>query len=71
MHERHDPVVPFSHGEALFAAAPGPKIHLWVDADGHADVMDVAPDASDGAVRELLGLAAAPSPVTSPARGGP
>ena len=56
-----NPVVPFSHGaEALFDAAPGPKIHLWVDAEGHADVMDVAGDAYDRAIRDLLGLAAGP-----------
>jgi len=57
MHERRDPVIPFRHGEALFAAARGPKVRLWVDAEGHADVALVAGGEYDSALRELLRLA--------------
>jgi abhydrolase domain-containing protein 17 len=63
MHERRDPVIPFHHGEALFAAARGPKLQLWVDEDGHADVAIVAGDDYDRVLRELLGLVSGgPSP---------
>lgn len=37
MHGRADEVVPLSHGEKLFAAAPEPKRYLWVDEAGHND----------------------------------
>jgi abhydrolase domain-containing protein 17 len=60
MHERRDPVIPFHHGEALFAAAPGPKLRLWVDAEGHADMASVAGDDYDRAIGDLLRLASGP-----------
>lgn len=42
MHGRADEVVSFAHGEALFAVAPGPKSHLWVDGAHHNDFISVA-----------------------------
>jgi fermentation-respiration switch protein FrsA (DUF1100 family) len=42
MHGRNDTVVPFSHGEALFAKANEPKLNLWVDDAGHNDLFAVA-----------------------------
>lgn len=42
MHGREDQVVPFNHGERLFAAAPGPKQKLWVNLAGHNDFVRVA-----------------------------
>ncbi len=37
MHGRHDRVVPFHHGRALYEAAGEPKRHAWFDA-GHNDI---------------------------------
>jgi abhydrolase domain-containing protein 17 len=62
LHERRDPVIPFHHGEALFAAAPGPKLRLWVDEEGHADVANVAGAEYDRSLRELLRLASEARP---------
>ena len=42
MHGRLDKVIPFHHGEALFAAATGPKRQLWVDRANHNDLFGVA-----------------------------
>lgn len=44
MHGREDTLIPFSHGEALYAAAPGPKQHLWIAGAGHDDFKEVAGD---------------------------
>ena len=37
LHGGADYTVPSSHGKALLAKAPGPKVHLWVDYAGHGD----------------------------------
>jgi len=58
MHGREDRVVPFHHGEALFAAAPEPKRSLWVDLAGHNDFMEMAGDAYWKALREFGELCA-------------
>ena len=42
LHGREDEVIPFSHGEALFRAAPGRKLAGWVDGAGHNDFTTVA-----------------------------
>ena len=42
MHGRQDWVVPFAHGQQLFAAANEPKRCLWVDDAGHNDIPLVA-----------------------------
>ncbi|MEG3849113.1 alpha/beta hydrolase [Microcoleus sp. herbarium19] len=44
IHGKDDEVVPFWHGEQLFAAANEPKLNFWVDGAGHNDLMDVAGD---------------------------
>ncbi|MBS0662464.1 MAG: alpha/beta hydrolase [Verrucomicrobia bacterium] len=44
MHGRSDEVIPFSHGEAIFAAARTPKRSWWVDGAGHNDLEQVAGD---------------------------
>ncbi len=44
IHGKADEVVPFSHGEQLFAAAKQPKFNFWVDRAGHNDLMEVAGD---------------------------
>lgn len=38
IHGTADEVIPLSHGERLFAAAPGPKEALWVEGAHHNDV---------------------------------
>lgn len=42
MHGLADELIPASHGQALYAAAPGPKFSLWVEGAGHDDFKDVA-----------------------------
>jgi abhydrolase domain-containing protein 17 len=42
IHGTDDRIVPFSHGEALYTAAPRPKRFLRVDRAGHYDLRDVA-----------------------------
>jgi fermentation-respiration switch protein FrsA (DUF1100 family) len=42
MHGRVDDIVPLSHGQALWAAAPEPKRFLWMDGAGHNDFWLVA-----------------------------
>lgn len=54
MQGREDRVVPFSHGEALLAAAPGRKSHLWVDLAGHNDVIEYAGESYWNALREFI-----------------
>ncbi|WP_293337524.1 alpha/beta hydrolase [Microcoleus sp. CAWBG58] len=44
LHGKADRVVPFWHGEELFAAAKEPKLNFWVDRAGHNDLMEVAGD---------------------------
>jgi fermentation-respiration switch protein FrsA (DUF1100 family) len=42
MHGRNDTVIPFWHGKKLHAAAPGKKMHLWIDGARHNDYAYVA-----------------------------
>lgn len=42
IHGRRDEVIPFHHGEALFAAAQPPKRSLFIANAGHNDLMAVA-----------------------------
>lgn len=42
IHGTEDEVVPFSHGERLYAAAPGPKESFWVQGGMHNDLFTVA-----------------------------
>jgi len=41
-HGTRDEVIPFAHGQKLFAAAPEPKRAVWVEGAGHNDVFEVA-----------------------------
>lgn len=56
MHGRRDGLIPIAHGEALLAAAKGPKLSLWVDEAEHADLPFVTGPAYEAAIRELLRL---------------
>ncbi len=42
IHGKRDTIVPFRHGETLFAAAAEPKFFLSIDNAGHNDVFSVA-----------------------------
>lgn len=64
MHGRDDEVVPFYHGEALFAAIRAPKAHLWSDRAGHNDFEWIEAEAYWSALRKFAaGLSAAAPPV--------
>jgi len=56
MHGRLDALIPLHHGEALLAAARGPKRSLWVDAAGHGDLPFVAEAAYDEAITDFARL---------------
>ncbi len=53
MHGRKDGVIPFHHGELLFAAAPGKKWSLWSDSAGHNDFEWLARDRYLPALRDF------------------
>ena len=42
IHGRDDTVIPFWHGQKLYDAAPGKKMHLWIDGARHNDYAYVA-----------------------------
>ncbi|MGK7920969.1 MAG: alpha/beta hydrolase [Trichodesmium sp.] len=42
MHGNADLVIPFSHGQQLFATANQPKLSLWVNGAGHNNLLEVA-----------------------------
>jgi fermentation-respiration switch protein FrsA (DUF1100 family) len=42
MHGRDDEIIPFWHAQKLYAAAPGEKMHLWIDGGHHNDYAYVA-----------------------------
>lgn len=60
MHGDHDRIIPFSHGERLFAAAPErsatgvPKQFVRLAGAGHNDIMHVAADQVEAALRKFL-----------------
>jgi abhydrolase domain-containing protein 17 len=56
MHGDADRTIPFSHGQQLYAAAPNPKKHLWVNGAGHTDLEKIADKAYDDALQEFQKL---------------
>lgn len=56
IHGDADHTIPFSHGEQLYAAAPNPKKHLWVNGAGHVDLENVADKAYDSALQNFQKL---------------
>lgn len=54
IHGKADNIVPFSHGQQLFAAAHKPKRCLWVDGAGHDNVVDVAGELYFKTLREFI-----------------
>jgi fermentation-respiration switch protein FrsA (DUF1100 family) len=66
IHGRRDEIIPFWHGQKLYAAAPESKFALWVDGAGHNDLAAVAWDAY---VKALRDFAYALSPTLLPQAG--
>lgn len=58
LHGKADRIVPFWHGEQLFAAANQPKLNFWVDRAGHNDLMEVAGDRYATTLRRFAGAIA-------------
>lgn len=56
MHGTNDRVIPFSHGQQLYQAAPEPKMHLWIEGAGHNDFSIVAGDRLRMALQEFQQL---------------
>lgn len=59
IHGREDEVIPFGHGEALYAAAREPKRALWIDGAGHNNLAAVAGPRLNAALGEFARLCAA------------
>lgn len=66
MHGRQDQVIPFSHGEALFAAAREPKQNLWLPAAGHNNLVESAGPAYWKALQDFADLCAKNPPTAGP-----
>jgi fermentation-respiration switch protein FrsA (DUF1100 family) len=60
MHGQADEVIPFSHGEALHAAARGPRRALWVPGAGHNDFIGAAGARYWEALREFSAVCGEP-----------
>ncbi|HUR57819.1 MAG TPA: alpha/beta hydrolase [Opitutaceae bacterium] len=58
MHGGADEVIPFHHGESLFAAARAPKRHLWVPVARHNDFSESAATRYSAALREFSDVCA-------------
>ena len=56
LHSQQDTVIPFHHGETLYASANEPKRSLWVPDAGHNDLPEVAGARYDDAIRSFLSL---------------
>ncbi|MEB3341522.1 alpha/beta hydrolase [Okeania sp.] len=56
MHGNIDRVIPFSHGQELFAMANQPKLSLWVDGAGHNNLLEVAGEKYAKIIREFINL---------------
>jgi fermentation-respiration switch protein FrsA (DUF1100 family) len=61
MHGEADEVIPFRHGQAMFASAAEPKRSLFVPRAHHNDFIDVAGRGYVDALREFSALCAAAS----------
>ncbi|MDM9382429.1 alpha/beta hydrolase [Chlorogloeopsis sp. ULAP01] len=53
IHGKADRTIPVAHGKTLFAAAPSPKLSLWVDGADHNDLAWVAGKRYDEILREF------------------
>ena len=53
IHGKADEIIPISHGKKLYAAAPSPKLYLWVEEATHNDVFWVAGERYENILREF------------------
>ncbi|HEX8287970.1 MAG TPA: alpha/beta hydrolase [Pyrinomonadaceae bacterium] len=53
IHGRKDDIVPFWHGEKLYAAAKDPKFSFWIDTAGHNNVYSTSKTAYLQAIRDF------------------
>jgi abhydrolase domain-containing protein 17 len=53
-----DDIIPLHHGQALYDAAPEPKLALWVEGAGHNDFTWVAGDRHRQALIDFEALVA-------------
>ncbi|MFM2062095.1 MAG: hypothetical protein RLZZ507_1765 [Cyanobacteriota bacterium] len=58
MHGKLDDIIPFEHGEKLFAAVTTPKLYLWVENANHNDFLEVAKEKYGQKLREFVELLA-------------
>lgn len=56
MHGKLDDIIPFEHGEKLFAAVNAPKLSLWVEDANHNDLSSVAGEKYGKTLREFADL---------------
>lgn len=56
MHGCNDEIIPFWHGQKLFAAAPGKKMHLWIKDGQHNDYAYAAADRYLGSFQSFMEL---------------
>ncbi|CAD5947398.1 alpha/beta hydrolase [Planktothrix agardhii] len=54
IHGTVDQVIPFSHGQRLFAAVNTPKLSFWVTGADHNDVIEVAGDRYEQILKEFI-----------------
>lgn len=55
IHGKNDWIVPFHHGETLYADVKGPKNSLWVDEAGHNDLFNTARESYLIAIKDFAG----------------
>ncbi|MBE9142490.1 alpha/beta hydrolase [Planktothrix mougeotii] len=54
IHGTVDQVIPFSHGQRLFAAVNTPKLSFWVEGADHNNVIEVAGDRYEQKLKEFI-----------------
>lgn len=62
VHGTEDEVIPFSHGQRLYEAAPEPKRRLWVEGAGHNDLVQTAGGDYWTALQEFTRMLQSPRP---------
>lgn len=56
IHGKNDQVIPFWHGERLFAQANKPKQKFWVDNAGHNNLLQLADRSYEKALQKFISL---------------
>jgi fermentation-respiration switch protein FrsA (DUF1100 family) len=60
VHGKNDEIIPFAHGQKLYAAAASPKLYFWVENATHNDVMLVAGERYAKKLLEFTALLSVP-----------